>query len=101
VLRVLVVAGALVGAWMPVHRGAEPWLALQAFEPSSPPRLHEQTLPSGLVVRVPENQVCWYAELPCTPEPHPGLRLRVPGDLGSGFAIDLPEGTPAATGHGV
>jgi hypothetical protein len=41
---------------------------------------------SGLVVLVPEvARSCFYAPLPCAPDPQPGLRLRRPGELGSGF----------------
>jgi hypothetical protein len=45
-----------------------------------------QTL-SGLVVNVPE-QRCWAGPLPCTPNPAPNLRLRVPGRLDKGFMVD-------------
>jgi len=79
----------LAAAALPLQRGEEPWLALRDFEPSSAPRVHPQELKSGLVVNAPENQVCWYATLPCSPEIHPGLRLREPGNLAAGFAIDL------------
>jgi hypothetical protein len=41
---------------------------------------------SGLVVLIPqESSHCWYAPLPCTPEPRADLRLRRPGDLAAGF----------------
>lgn len=85
---VLVLAAA---AAIPLARGSDLWLPLKDFEGTSSPRTHTEHLASGLDVLVPQNQVCWYAPLPCTPEPHPGLRLRRPGDLGAGFAIDLPE----------
>jgi hypothetical protein len=87
-LRTLTVALILATFALPLLRGAEPWLPLREFEGASGPRVHTERLASGLEVGVPENQVCWYAPLPCTPEPHPGLRLRVPGDLGAGFVID-------------
>ncbi|HEY2773255.1 MAG TPA: hypothetical protein VGK20_04285, partial [Candidatus Binatia bacterium] len=89
-LRLLVVATALAGAASPVWRGMPAWLDLKEFESTSPPVVHDETLPSGLVVKVPQNQVCWYAPLPCTPEPNKGLRMRDPGDLGDGFSIDPP-----------
>ena len=88
--RIVVVVLVLVGAASPLGRGADPWLQLKNFEITSQARIHSEQLASGLTVNVPENQVCWYAPLPCTPEPHPGLRLREPGNLGRGFAIDLP-----------
>lgn len=83
-LALLILAAAL----SPLTRGERPWLWLQGIEGSSAPRVSTQTLASGLQVNVPENHVCWYAPLPCTPEPHPRLRLRRPGDLSAGFAID-------------
>src|SRR5206468_10062582 len=87
-LRLLPALLALAAAALPVWRGEELLLHYNEFEPASGPRIHSEQLASGLVVNVPENQVCWAAPLPCTPEPHPGLYLRVPGDLASGFAID-------------
>lgn len=52
----------------------------------------------GLTLQVPENlrdgtkkqarHLTWDAPLPCTGFPHPFLRLRKPGSLGSGFVID-------------
>ncbi|HXC52297.1 MAG TPA: hypothetical protein VN634_15545 [Candidatus Limnocylindrales bacterium] len=96
-VRVLCVLAVVAVSAQPAERREQAWLALKDFEGTSPPRLHEETLPSGLVVRVPENQVCWYAPLPCTPEPHPGLYLRRPGDLAGGFAID--PSVPAPPTH--
>jgi len=92
--RAAVVALAVAGAALPFYRSREPWLPLQDFEIASLPRVHDETLASGLVVGMPENQVCWWAPLPCSPEIHPGLRLREPGNLGAGFAIDLPPDAP-------
>lgn len=90
IVRGVIVAAAIVVAALPVVRSDDRWPELSGFQPTSPPRMHTRTLASGLVVNVPENQVCWYADLPCTPEPAPGLRLRRDGDLGSGFAVDVP-----------
>jgi len=97
IVRVLVVVAVVVVCVQPPKRREEAWLPIKDFEGTSPPRIHTETLPSGLVVNVPENQVCWYGPLPCTPEPHPGLRLRTPGHLAGGFAIDPAEAaaTPA------
>lgn len=88
-LRGAVIAAVIAAAVLPVVRSDDPWPELSGFQPTSPPRVRAQTLASGLVVSVPENQVCWYAELPCTPEPAPGLRLRREGDLAAGFAVDV------------
>ncbi len=78
---------AVAAASVPALR-EEPWPAHTKFESAPLPRVEERTLPSGLVVGFPEYQVCWYAKLPCTPEPHPGLKLREPGNLAAGFKID-------------
>jgi len=88
-LRATVVSLVLAAAALPVALSAERWPAHKDFEVASGPRIHTELLASGMRVNVPENQVCWYAPLPCTPEPHPGLRMRKPGNLGAGFAIDL------------
>lgn len=79
------------GMALPVARGVPAWLPLKDFEPVGVARVHEQKLASGLVVQVPENSVCWYAPLPCTPEPHASLRLREDGNLAAGFAMDAEE----------
>jgi hypothetical protein len=89
VRRAAVVAIALLGAALPLCRSGDPWLPFQDFEIASAPRVHDERLASGMVVGMPENQVCWWAPLPCSPEQHPGLRLRDPRNLGAGFAIDL------------
>ncbi len=67
---------------------------------------------SGLSVRVPlGTDQCWALPLPCTPYLRPGLRLREPGNLASGFIVDtrrkyvdesnyppLPVSAPASLG---
>jgi hypothetical protein len=87
VLGPVVAVAALAAACVPAMRG-EPWPPHTDFEATPAPRIEERTLKSGLVIGFPENQVCWYAKLPCTPEPHPGLKLREPGNLAAGFRID-------------
>lgn len=47
------------------------------------------TTRSGLVLQVPD-RLCWDGPLPCTPNPAPNLRLRVPGRLDGGFVVDGP-----------
>ena len=43
----------------------------------------------GLILTVPvRGDQCWEAVLPCTPYPHPRLRLRKTGHMSSGFMID-------------
>jgi hypothetical protein len=76
---------------------------LAGFEPSPRPPVIPVRLDTGLVVNYPgASQTCWDGPLPCTPEPNRALRLRRPGDLGSGFELDpaipseraVPEPTP-------
>jgi len=58
-------------------------------------RLEQFTTDSGLVVWHPRlNNKCWFAPLPCTPYPHPNLRLRVPGEMRHGFDIDIGPDDP-------
>ena len=54
------------------------------------PKLATFTTDSGLVLNVPVGRMgrSWNAPIPCTPNPAPNLRLRKPGDLGSGFVVD-------------
>jgi hypothetical protein len=88
VLGSAMAAAAIAAASVPALR-TEPWPAgITDFQTAPAGRVRELTLASGLVVRIPEHQQCWYAALPCTPEPHPGLKLREPGNLGAGFRID-------------
>jgi len=47
------------------------------------------TTRSGLVLNVPTGR-CWDMPLPCTHNPAPNLRLRVPGRLDKGFVVDGP-----------
>ena len=90
-LRIAIAAAVVAACFAPLGVEHEEMLALRDFEPSGRPVVHPMQLASGLVVNVPENQTCWDAELPCTSEPHPGLRLREPGNLAAGFAInDVP-----------
>jgi len=72
-----------------VLRAQDPLLlSARSFAVLPAPQVVEETLPTGLRVRVPrESQTCWDAPPPCTPEPNPGLRLRRAGDLASGFWI--------------
>jgi hypothetical protein len=51
------------------------------------PAVHPFVTTSGLVINVPESK-CYGAEIPCTPNPAPNLRLRVAGDITQGFMVD-------------
>lgn len=53
------------------------------------PELHPFRTETGLVLQVPSAR-CWDAPPPCTPNPAPNLRLRVPGSLASGFVVEGP-----------
>ncbi len=82
-----VVAVALVA--LPFASGAPRWLNYRDFQISARPAVAVQRLPSGLEVNVPIGvAACWDAPLPCTPSPHPGLRLRDPPNLSSGFEVE-------------
>jgi hypothetical protein len=63
----------------------------------APPVVRPFVTASGLVLNVPVKSApivnglpnaCFNAPLPCTPTPSPSLRLRTPGNLGGGFAVD-------------
>ena len=87
--RVGVVALALAGTMLPLSRIESPLTDLIGFQPVSKAPFEPRQLPSGLSVYVPAvADSCADAPLPCTPEPHPGLRLRRPDDLSAGFVID-------------
>jgi hypothetical protein len=43
----------------------------------------------GLQLNVVDRR-CWAAPIPCTPNPAPNLRLRVPGRIEKGFVVDGP-----------
>lgn len=60
-----------------------PWH--RSMEPAKCGDIREERTNSGLVIHVPREGDCWDAPLPCAPRLKPGLRLRVPGDLASGF----------------
>jgi hypothetical protein len=58
------------------------------LSPSFPPRGYRTySTASGLQLHVPRKH-CGGAPLPCTPNPARNLRLREPGEIRSGFAID-------------
>jgi hypothetical protein len=103
----LTLAVVAAGSALPFVRGAPAWLPIDTFETVSPYKVEPRRLASGLVVNVPDQtQLCWYAPLPCTPEPDPRLALREPGNLARGFvidrsiALDAPAAEPAAAAGG-
>lgn len=50
--------------------------------------LEKKITTSGLTVYTPANgELCWDSPLPSTPEFNKSLRLRIPGDIGSGFTV--------------
>ena len=61
------------------------------FQQNTPERsLQPYHTDSGLVLNVPSGSRaprCWDAPPPCTPNPAANLRLRVPGELESGFVL--------------
>jgi hypothetical protein len=64
---------------------------LRDFEPHVKAVLTTAELPSGLVIHEPAHMQCWDAPLPCTAFRNGQLRLRRPGDLGSGFTVVPPR----------
>jgi hypothetical protein len=59
------------------------------FHPMPKPVLVSYTTASGLKLAVPkDNNLCWRAQLLCTPHPAPNLRLRNPSRVGDGFVVD-------------
>lgn len=51
------------------------------------PKITPYVTRSGLILNRAV-QRCWDEQLPCTPNPAPNLRLRVPGELEKGFTVD-------------
>src|SRR5262249_28416919 len=69
-----------------VRPSGDHWL-----QPMPRPRTTSFVTASALVVTVPlDDNRCFSAPLPCTPHPAANVRLRVPGQLGSGFVTDGP-----------
>jgi hypothetical protein len=60
------------------------------YQVTQPPTLTSYTTRTGVVLNVPIGRYgrCWYAPIPCTPNPAPNLRLRVPGKTEKGFTVD-------------
>jgi hypothetical protein len=60
------------------------------FHSNTPPQVAVYTTNTGVVLNVPigPGGRCWDAPLPCTPNPAPNLRLRVPGSIEKGFTVD-------------
>lgn len=69
-------------AWLPSLDGS---VAVRTFTTDSGLEL---TVPVRDTARLGAPNACWDAPLPCTPNPAPNLRLRVPGDLSAGFRVD-------------
>jgi hypothetical protein len=63
-------------------------VSLQGWQPIPKAAIIEKRTDSGLMVYTPASDECtWDAPLPATPYFNPRLRLRVPGNLGSGFTV--------------
>jgi hypothetical protein len=90
------------GVWRRVSRGRNVVrVIVRQLLPATPPStwlsidpnvdLRTYTTRSGLRLWEPQGDLrCWYAALPCTPHPAPGLELRRVGSLGGGFRIAGP-----------
>jgi hypothetical protein len=68
------------------------------FHPLPRVEIEEFVTDSGLVLYVPEGGQSWDSPLPCTPGRPRGLRLRRPGDLGSGFVLSVPSREQSQSG---
>ena len=72
-----------------VFMGHRPYTRLV---PAPSPEVERVVTDAGLTVYVPvEGDLCWDAPLPCAPRAPRALRLRSPGDLGSGFILGPPD----------
>ncbi len=70
-----------------------PYNATQALHPVAEAQYDTRMTDSQLAVNIAEQEMCtWDVPLPCTYDGkfYRGLRLRVPGDLRSGFVLDWP-----------
>jgi hypothetical protein len=88
--RVVAFVAAVAVAAVPFAYEPQIWLRLREFPPNPLALVNPVELESGLTVQVPASDpgLCGFAPLPCTPHPHPALRLRRDGDLSSGFVMD-------------
>jgi hypothetical protein len=86
--RVVAVVVSLVATAVMLSQEPHLWLPLKDFEISVRHPTVPTQLETGLVVQVPTDGLCGDAPLPCTPHPHPALRLRRDGDLSGGFMMD-------------
>jgi len=94
VTRLVAAALALAVAVLPVFGDTPLWKSdLRTFRGGVQPQVHAVRLPSGLMIYVPpQGQYCWDAPLPCSHAPPPGLRMRQPDRMQSGFRIAPQEG---------
>ena len=84
-------------SYLAKNRDAFTDVAFSGWHPIETPRLIEKRTLSGLVVYMPATGYqCWEGRLPCTPYSIPELRLRVPGELSSGFTV-RGESSPASS----
>jgi hypothetical protein len=74
--------GGLAGSTLPPLGGQ---VAVTVFRTRSGAELN---VPAEAAMRDNQPNACWNAPLPCTPNPAPNLRLRVPGQLEGGFTVD-------------
>lgn len=73
-------------------------ISLAGWQPIPRSLVLPRTTASGMDVLTPAiGDKCWDAALPCTPYFRDDLRLRVPGQLGSGFTVAPPPPSLKAT----
>jgi len=92
-IAALVTVAALM--WLPLSQGKPLLRDLRGFEVNAVPPVSQVVLADGTKVAQPlPGRSCWNTPPPCGQEVLPGLTLRRPGDLRSGFRID--RDAPAA-----
>jgi hypothetical protein len=85
-----VCATVAITAWL-ASRAPLLWPGFKQFGTAPVIPTDVQVLASGLEINVPRGiESCFAAPLPCAPHPDKGLKLRRPGDLGSGFEVENP-----------
>jgi hypothetical protein len=74
------------------HRDEIKYVSFSGWHSVKTVPLIEKKTVSGLVIYTPEKgDQCWDSPLPCTPYFNPDIRLRIPGELASGFTVRVPQ----------
>ncbi len=96
----LILAALIVATPMPfvLSKSVRPWIEpgpVNGLYRLPKPILNPYVTESRLFVWTSaKNNQCWDAPLPCTPYPHPNLRLRVEDDISQGFVLPIGPDDP-------